>query len=320
MYLEVKDLIKYYNPNIQLIKKINFSVNKGELISFIGESGCGKTTFLKCLSGLEKINDGQIILNNEVLNDKVTFVKPQKRKVSYIFQDYPLFPHLNLKENITFNLDSIYEKNLSYMLSLTNLENLQFRYPHQLSGGEQQRACIARSLIREPDLLLMDEPFSNLDNSIKESIIDEIYKIIRHTKTTTILVTHDIKDALNISDRILVFKAGIIQQYADPIKLYCEPANCYCAKILGDINQITFDHEVRFIRPEKFKVVDNSDYSVLVEKSYFQGNIYKIKGILENLPCHFFSKKPYPRNSKVCVSFEEKDLIFFDSLCLSYFK
>ena len=320
MYLEVKDLIKYYNPNIQLIKKINFSVNKGEIISFIGESGCGKTTFLKCLSGLEKINDGQIILNNEVLNDKATYVKPQKRKIAYIFQDYPLFPHLNLKENITFNLDSIYEKNLSYMLNLTNLENLQSRYPDQLSGGEQQRACIARSLIREPDLLLMDEPFSNLDNSIKESIIDEVYKIIRHTKTTTILVTHDIKYALNMSDRILVFKAGIIQQYADPIKIYCEPANCYCAKILGDINQITFDQEVKFIRPENLRVVNNSNYSVLVEKTYFQGNIYKIKGTLENLPCHFFSKKPYKKNSKVCVDFEEKDLIFFDSLCLNYFR
>ena len=320
MYLEVKDLIKYYNPNVQLIKKINFSVNKGEIISFIGESGCGKTTFLKCLSGLEKINDGKIILNNKVLNDKSTYVKPQKRKVAYIFQDYPLFPHLNLKENITFNLDPIYKKNLTYMLSLTNLENLQFRYPHQLSGGEQQRACIARSLIREPDLLLMDEPFSNLDNSIKESIIDEVYKIIRHTKTTTILVTHDIKYALNISDRILVFKAGIIQQYADPIKIYCEPANCYCAKILGDINQITLDQEVKFIRPENLKVVDNSNYCILVEKSYFQGNIYKIKGTLENHPFHFFSKKPYKRNSKVCVDFEEKDLIFFDSLCMTYFR
>ena len=113
--------------------------------------------------------------------------------------------------------------------------------------------------------------------------------LIRHTKTTTILVTHDIKYALNISDRILVFKAGIIQQYAEPIKIYCEPANCYCAKILGDINQITFDQEVKFIRPENLRVVNNSNYSVLVEKSYFQGNIYKIKGTLENLPCHFFS-------------------------------
>ena len=320
MFLKITDLKKYYNSKEPIIKNLNFSVDEGEIISFIGESGSGKTTFLKCIAGLEKINSGKIELNNQVLNDGKTFVSPNYRKIGFVFQDYPLFPHINVMKNITINLESRFFSKLDYIISLTNLQHLTERFPDQLSGGEQQRVCLARALVREPDLLLLDEPFSNLDSNIKASIQDDIHKIIKETKTTTILVTHDIKDALNISDRILVFKAGIIQQYADPIKLYCEPANCYCAKILGDINQITFDHEVRFIRPEKFKVVDNSDYSVLVEKSYFQGNIYKIKGLLENLPCHFFSKKPYPRNSKVFIDFEEKDLIFFDSLCLSYFK
>ena len=227
MYLEVKNLVKYYQKDVPVIKKLNFSVEKGEIISFLGESGSGKTTFLKCISGLETINSGTISLNNNILNNKNIFIKPQKRKIGFVFQDYPLFPHLNLKDNITFNLKSKYLKKLDYMISLTGLEKLLHRYPHELSGGEQQRACIARALIREPDLLLLDEPFSNLDSNIKLSMREEIYKIIKETNTTTILVTHDINDSLNIADRILIFKAGVLQQYDDPINiclLYTSPS------------------------------------------------------------------------------------------------
>ena len=207
MFLEVKDLKKYYSSKDKLIRNLNFSVEKGDIISFIGESGSGKTTFLKCLAGLEKINSGTIKLNGAVLNDKNSFVAPNKRKIGFVFQDYPLFPHLNIIENISINLEKKFLSKIDYILTLTNLQDLSHRYPHQLSGGEQQRACIARALIREPDLLLLDEPFSNLDSNIKLSIQEEIHKIIKETKTTTILVTHDIRDTFNISDKILIFKA-----------------------------------------------------------------------------------------------------------------
>ena len=320
MYLDINNLVKSYKKGSPLIKKLNFSVKKGEIISFIGESGSGKTTLLKCIAGLEKINDGQIILNSLVLNDDRVFIKPQKRKIGFIFQDYPLFPHLSLIDNITFNLDKSFFKNLPYMLNLTGLENLVSRFPHQLSGGEQQRACIARSLIREPDLLLMDEPFSNLDSSIKGSMIDEIYKILKQTKTTTILVTHDINDSLNISDRILVFKAGVLQQYADPVKIYCEPVNCYCAKVLGGLNKIFVNGKVSYIRPENIRVVKKSSFKVLVEKCYFQGRDFKVKGSIENEPCFFTSKNPLKINSFINIDFDSNDLMFFDSLCESFFQ
>ena len=320
MYLDINNLVKFYKKGSPLIKKLNFSVKKGEIISFIGESGSGKTTLLKCIAGLEKINDGQIILNSLVLNDDRVFIKPQKRKIGFIFQDYPLFPHLSLIDNITFNLDKSFFKNLPYMLNLTGLENLVSRFPHQLSGGEQQRACIARSLIREPDLLLMDEPFSNLDSSIKGSMIDEIYKILKQTKTTTILVTHDINDSLNISDRILVFKAGVLQQYADPVKIYCEPVNCYCAKVLGGLNKIFVNGKVSYIRPENIRVVKKSSFKVLVEKCYFQGRDFKVKGSIENEPCFFTSKNPLKINSFINIDFDSNDLMFFDSLCESFFQ
>ena len=321
MYLKVKNLVKHYSTEYPIIKDLSFSVEKGELISFLGESGSGKTTFLKCLAGLEKINSGYIELNGEILNDDIRFESPQKRKIGFVFQDYPLFPHLSLKNNITFNLEKKYHKNLDSILKLTGLNFLLERYPHELSGGEQQRACIARALIREPDLLLLDEPFSNLDTTIKDSMREEIYRIIKKTKTTTILVTHDIKDALNISDRILIFKAGILQQYDDPVKMYSEPANCYCAEILGDMNKIFIEKETYYVRPENVNLVDKkSNYKVSVEKCFFQGKEYKIKGKQKNEIWHFFSKKPLKENQDVYVDFGKKDLMYFDPVCKNFFK
>ena len=318
MYLEVENLVKSYGSN-PVIKNLTFSIEKGQLISFVGESGSGKSTFLKCLSGLENINSGKVILNNKIINDKNLFVKPQRRKIGYVFQDYPLFPHLNIKENICFNLEKRYFKNFEDIVKLTNLKLLLQRYPHEISGGEQQRVSIARSIIREPDLLLLDEPFSNLDTNIKYSIRDEICKIIKKTNTTTILVTHDINDALNISDKILIFKAGIVQQYSDPEKMYCEPANCYCAEVLGEINKFPKDDKIYYIRPENLKVVDSSPDSMIIEKCFFQGKSYKLLGKYENNIWSLYSKTPLKINSEVFFEYSDSDLIYFGDSCPKFF-
>ena len=319
MHLKVENLIKFYNKSEPLISSLNFEVKKGEIVSFLGESGVGKTTFLKCISGLEKINSGSITLNDKVLNSSDVFVSPQKRNIAFVFQDYPLFPHLTLEENIIFNLEKKYVKKLDYMLSLTNLKNLTKRYPHELSGGEQQRACIARALIREPDLLLLDEPFSNLDLAIKHNIIDEIYQIIKATETTTILVTHDINDSLNIADKILVFKAGKLQQYDNPVEMYCKPANCYCAKILGGINKYHKSGEDFYIRAEKIKIEALSEISLIVKKSLFQGKEYIITADYNGETWSLFSSTPLKKEEKIFVSFDEEDLIFFPPQCHNYF-
>ena len=318
MYLEVENLVKSYG-NIPVIKNLTFSIEKGQLISFVGESGSGKSTFLKCLSGLENINSGKVILNNKIINDKNLFVKPQRRKIGYVFQDYPLFPHLNIRDNICFNLEKRYFKNFEDIVKLTNLKQLLERYPHEISGGEQQRVSIARSIIREPDLLLLDEPFSNLDTNIKYSIRDEICKIIKKTNTTTILVTHDINDALNISDKILIFKAGIVQQYSDPEKMYCEPANCYCAEVLGEINKFPKDDKIYYIRPENLKVVDSSPDSMIIEKCFFQGKSYKLLGKYENNIWSLYSKTPLKINSEVFFEYSDSDLIYFGDSCPKFF-
>ena len=319
MFLSIENLIKFYSKDDPLIKDLNFSVNKGEFVSFIGESGSGKTTFLKCLAGLEKINSGKITLNNRVLDDKTTFVKPNHRKIGFIFQDYPLFPHLSVLENLKINLDEQYEKNIKYYVELTGLDNLLNRYPHELSGGEQQRVCITRALIREPDLLLMDEPFSNLDVSIKSKIQSEVYKILKSTDTTTILVTHDIKDTFDISDRILVFKAGIVQQYDKPEEMYCNPVNCYCAKILGDLNRIHIDGKELYIRPEKIKIVDKSQHKIKVEKTSFIGKEYKIKGTLNKDEIYFYNSVPIKDTNYLFIDFDKSDLLEFDRRCSNFF-
>ena len=165
----------------------------------------------------------------------------------------------------------------------------------------------------------MDEPFSNLDVSIKSKIQSEVYKILKSTNTTSILVTHDIKDTFDISDRILVFKAGIVQQFDKPEEMYCNPANCYCAKILGDLNRIHIDGRELYIRPEKIKIVDKSEHKIKVEKASFIGKEYKIQGTLNNDEIYFYNADPIKDTNNLFIDFEKSDLLEFDKRCSNFF-
>lgn len=319
MYFSVKNLKKSFHKNKLVLKNLSFSMNKGEILSFVGESGSGKSTFLNCISGLENIDSGTIILNDKILNGNGKTVRAQDRRIGHVFQDYPLFPHLTLKKNILFNLKKINKKNLEEVIAASGLKNLLTRFPHELSGGEKQRACIARSILREPDLLLLDEPFSNLDKHIKKDIVEYVEIVLQKKKITTILVTHDIKNILNISDKILIFKEGVLQQYDSPEKMYCKPSNCYCGKLLGDLNELFINNKKFFIRPEHIKIVAKSNFSIIVEKSIYQGKDFKIKANYQNHEFYFYSTINYKSSEKLYFKFNDSDLIYFDKDCENYF-
>ena len=319
MFLKIKNLEKYYKKDKPIIKSLNFNVNKGDIVSFIGESGSGKTTFLRCLAGLEDINKGSIELNKKTLNNSEIFIESHYRKIGFVFQDYPLFPHLNVLNNITFNLDNNFRDKVSGVLELTGLNDLIQRFPHELSGGEQQRVSIARAIIREPDLLLLDEPFSNLDSNIKLQIKTEIYNIIKNAGITTILVTHDIKESFFIADKILIFKAGILQQYDEPFNIYCNPSNCYCAKALGDLNMLNINEKIYYLRPENINIVNSSKYKGVVNKCSFVGKEFQITASFSHEKWTLFSKNSFKVGCEIFISFDNKDLIQFDSHCENHF-
>ncbi|MEG2973027.1 MAG: ABC transporter ATP-binding protein [Clostridium sp.] len=209
--------LRFKHPNCKdnCIDNISFQVNEGEIISLLGESGSGKTTILRLISGLEGSVDGKITIDNVVVNDKNIFVDPSNRKVSMVFQDYALFPHMTVKDNIGFGIKKLSklerQDKIRECLRLVRMEEYINRYPHELSGGQMQRIAIARALAIDPKILLLDEPFSNLDSNLQEAIRGELEEIIRSVGITCILVTHDREDALKISDRIINIEKGKVK-------------------------------------------------------------------------------------------------------------
>ena len=195
MFLQVNNLSKKYGAKT-VLENISFNQEKGEIISLIGTSGIGKSTLLKCIAGLSDINAGEINLNN----NKIHNLEPNHRKISYVFQESPLFPHINVLDNILFNMSSYDEKKLDFLLEKTELKNLVKRFPFELSGGENQRAAVVRSLIKI-QIFFIDEPFSNLDTVNKKYVKEIVFEIIKESNLTTIIVNHDIEESLEISDK-----------------------------------------------------------------------------------------------------------------------
>ncbi len=240
--LELKQVTKKYSTDAVAVNNVDLTVQPGELLALTGESGCGKTTLLRLIAGLERPDHGEINLDNHTVASKQVFVPPQQRPVGLVFQDYALFPHMNVAQNIKFGLKSWSsaerKERVTEMLHLVNLSGLEKRYPHQLSGGQQQRVAIARALAPKPRLLLLDEPFSNLDTLLKDQVREDISTILRRAGTTAILVTHDVQDAMSMADRIAVFKEGRLLQIDRPRILYQQPLDTYVASFFGRVNLI----------------------------------------------------------------------------------
>jgi iron(III) transport system ATP-binding protein len=232
---------KYTKADYFAVKEVSFKVNKGEILALVGESGSGKTTLLRLIAGLEHPNSGSILLSGEKIVEGSKSVPSNKRKVGMVFQDYALFPHLTILENVKFGLNNIagdIEKIAKETLRLVGLQENYSKYPHQLSGGQQQRVALARAIAPQPSILLMDEPFSNLDAMLKDQVREEIRQIIKKTGVTAIFVTHDTRDALSTADRIAILHKGRLQQIDKPRQLYQNPVNPYVANFFGKRNEI----------------------------------------------------------------------------------
>ncbi|KEO73180.1 ABC transporter ATP-binding protein [Anditalea andensis] len=232
---------KYSQADYFAVNQVSFKVKQGEILALVGESGSGKTTLLRLIAGLEHPNSGCILLSGEKIAERNKSVPSEKRKVGMVFQDYALFPHLSIIENVKFGLihtKGDKDKIAKETLDLVGLKENYSKYPHQLSGGQQQRVALARAIAPRPFILLMDEPFSNLDALLKDQVREEIRQIIKKTGVTAIFVTHDTRDALSTADRIAILHKGRLQQIDLPRNLYEKPINPYVANFFGKRNEI----------------------------------------------------------------------------------
>jgi iron(III) transport system ATP-binding protein len=236
LLLEVENLRHAYDEH-EVVRGLSFSLFKGVIGCLLGPSGCGKTTVLRCIAGFEAVQEGAIRLNGRIVSSPGLMLAPEKRHVGMVFQDYALFPHLRVSDNIAFGLRAASRpdraKRVQELARLAGLAAVLDKYPYELSGGQQQRVALARALAPRPELLLLDEPFSNLDVDLRERLSLELRDIIKASGATAILVTHDQHEAFTMADEIGILHEGRIQQWDAPYNLYHRPANRFVADFIG---------------------------------------------------------------------------------------
>jgi len=234
--LELNGVVQRYGKQT-IVDGVNFQLEAGSIACLLGPSGCGKTTLLRCIAGFEEIADGEIRLRQEAVSRAGQCVPPEKRRIGMVFQDYALFPHLTVEQNVAFGLGRKPAEDahlrVRQLLATVGLHGQGDKYPHELSGGQQQRVALARALAPRPELILLDEPFSNLDVGLRERLSVEVREILKREGSTAIMVTHDQHEAFAMADEIGVMFEGRIQQWDVPYNLYHRPANRFVADFIG---------------------------------------------------------------------------------------
>ncbi|UTR08713.1 ABC transporter ATP-binding protein [Evansella sp. LMS18] len=340
-FIQLKNLTKYFaGSNVPSVHSLNLDIEQGEIITLLGPSGCGKTTTLRMIAGFEHPSEGRITIDGKEIFSRTQSLPPEKRGIGMVFQDYALFPHMTILKNVMFGLNrwSTREKKRRALevLELVGLEDYGNRYPTQLSGGQQQRVALARALAPKPHVVLMDEPFSNLDAGLREKMRFDVTNILRKANTTAIMVTHDQKDAFAVSDRVVVMKDGVIQQIDAPKEMYRCPKNCFVAEFVGKTNLLagTMDDDLQHIhthigkvtlpnkwqerlenvqisiRPEGCRLTDGGAYCGQVERVTYGGEYQELYVRLHNEPN--LSKEPMLIYAPVEQDVEVGSIVSFD--------
>ncbi len=230
-----ENLSKSYQLPLAAVQDVNLTVQVGEIVALLGPSGCGKTTTLRLIAGFERPTQGRVLIGNRVVAGPGIFVPPEQRRVGMVFQNYALFPHLSVAENVAYGLKrgEDRERRVREVLALVGLRGMEHRMPHALSGGQQQRVALARALAPRPQVLLLDEPFSGLDESLRDQVRGEVLQILRETQVTVVFVTHHQDEALYMGDRIAVMNEGRVEQIGPPETVFAAPASRFVAEFMG---------------------------------------------------------------------------------------
>jgi len=292
LIIRARSVTKSYGSEI-VLSDFNLDVWNGSIVGILGISGSGKTTALRLLAGFDKPDSGIIEMRDKVISSEETFLPPEERNVGMVFQDYALFPHLNVEKNISFGLsrDEIKSGRLEEVLSMCNLEAYRNKFPQELSGGQQQRVSLARALAPKPEVILLDEPFTSLDAHMARDLREEVVSLLRQTETTALIVTHDQEEALSVCDVVSVLENGSVIQSATPQEIYLNPVSQTVANSVGDPNILkgfSVDGRVETslgtfvtayngaldvsIRPECIELVLDSEGSYVVKECTFYGH------------------------------------------------
>jgi len=308
--LEIEQLTRRLGPGF-VLGPLDLSIAPKEIVCLVGHSGCGKSTLLRLIAGIEQPDSGVLRLDAKVLAGPGVFVEPEQRNIGFVFQDYALFPHLTIEQNIMFGLRkwsrAEAKERAQMLLGLTALSAMADRYPHMLSGGEQQRAALARALAPEPAMVLMDEPFSNLDRDLRERVRSDTLALLRRTNTTAIIVTHDPEEALSTGDRVVLMKGGRVVQSGTGRELYDHPSDPYSAEFFSTFTRVPGVYRdghvhtvlgafpcwqevadgsaaVAYIRPQAvYPTVAGNALTGIVRSRSFRGEIEQLELIVDGL-------------------------------------
>ena len=268
----IKGVTKSFG-NVTVLQEFNQKFEDGEFITLLGPSGCGKTTMLRLIAGFEKPTDGEIYIGDKLVSGKDNFVSPEKREIGMVFQSYAVWPHMNVYDNVAYPLKiqkkskNEIEERVNEALKIVHLEQYRDRFPSELSGGQQQRVALGRALVARPEILLLDEPLSNLDAKLREEMRYEIKEIAKKLKITVIYVTHDQIEAMTMSDRIVLINKGEIQQIGTPQEIYSKPSNIFVANFVGKVDFIKGKIQEGDI------ILNDSNNQKLPNKDFHNGNV-----------------------------------------------